>query len=212
LASCQTFTVKAHQTLRIGGAASGCRAYLCVPGGFQAKLVLGSVTAFEPIKEGESLTCDPSMLPGRSLDWPRPTENSPRMLRVLPGPQADWFDASFLTRTYRVTPANNRMGIRLDGPPLDLPKRELVSESVAPGAVQITYDGKPIVLGVDGQTIGGYPKVAHVICADLDELGQLRPGDHVRFRKVGEKEAEKASAEHRVRLRKAIRRMAIALS
>jgi antagonist of KipI len=104
------------------------------------------------------------------------------------------------------------MGIRLDGPALNLPKRELVSEPVAPGAVQITNDGKPIVLGVDGQTIGGYPKIAHVISADLDLLGQLRPGDEVSFRRVGEKEAEAAGAEARETLRIWLRRIAAGVS
>ena len=101
------------------------------------------------------------------------------------------------------------MGVRLDGPPLALPKRELVSEPVAPGAVQITNDGQPIVLGVDGQTIGGYPKVAHVISADLDALGQLRPGDEVRFQKVSESAAQAAAASRREALRKWVRRIAI---
>jgi len=132
-------------------------------------------------------------------------------MRVLPGPQADWFDDAFYGYTYRVTPASNRMGVRLDGPPLALPKRELVSEPVAPGAIQITNDGRPIVLGVDGQTIGGYPKVAHVIAADLDALGQLRPGDEVRFVRVTEVEAEAAAAGRRALMRTWLRRIAVAL-
>jgi antagonist of KipI len=103
------------------------------------------------------------------------------------------------------------MGVRLDGPPLTLPKRELVSEPVAPGAIQITNDGLPIVLGVDGQTIGGYPKVAHVIAADLDALGQLRPGDTIRFVQVTEEEAEATAADRREQLRKTLRRIAVAI-
>jgi allophanate hydrolase subunit 2 len=82
---------------------------------------------------------------------------------------------------------------------------------VAPGALQITNDGRPIVLGVDGQTIGGYPKIAHVISADLDALGQLRPGDAVQFRRVTEKEAEEAASERREYLLKWVRRIAMAL-
>ena len=73
------------------------------------------------------------------------------------------------------------MGLRLRGTPLRMPERELLSEPVCPGSVQVTRDGQCIVLGVDGQTIGGYPKIAHVISADLDKLGQLRPGDPIRF-------------------------------
>jgi antagonist of KipI len=82
------------------------------------------------------------------------------------------------------------MGLRLEGPPLVVPDRELVSEPVCPGSIQVTRDGQCIVLGVDGQTIGGYPKVAQVISADLDLLGQLRPGDEIYFAEVRQEEAE----------------------
>ena len=61
--------------------------------------------------------------------------------------------------------------------------------------MQVTNDGLPVVLGVDGQTIGGYPKVAHVIRADLDRLAQLRPGESVRFVRVTPEEAEEAARE-----------------
>ena len=229
-----TFTLTAGRTLHIGGTPTGCRAYVCVPGGFRTAEVLGSRTGLEPIKAGDALACESSRLPGRGLrshklpacelsddvsgvaPRSRGGESSPQAgslwLRVLPGPQADWFDNAFFTHAYRVLPASNRMGVRLDGPPLTLPKRDLVSEPVAPGAIQITNDGRPIVLGVDGQTIGGYPKVAHVTAADLDVLGQLRPGDEVRFVRVTEAEAEAAAAERREQLRKWVRRIAVALS
>src|SRR5207245_3761721 len=84
------------------------------------------------------------------------------------------------------------MGLRLEAEPLTVPDRELVSEPVCPGTVQVTRDGQCIILGVDGQTIGGYPKIAQVITADLDKLAQLRPGDSVRFRRVSLEEAEAA--------------------
>jgi antagonist of KipI len=117
-------------------------------------------------------------------------------LRVLDGPQRDWFpDDRFFTQVYEVTPASNRMGLRLKGEPLTRKPGELVSEAVAPGAVQVTNDGMPVVLGVDGQTIGGYPKVAHVIRADLDVLAQLRPGERVRFIHVTPEQAEAAAQE-----------------
>jgi allophanate hydrolase subunit 2 len=66
----------------------------------------------------------------------------------------------------------------------------MTSEPVAPGAIQITNEGQPIILGVDGQTIGGYAKIAHVIRADLDRLGQLRPGDEVHFQRIEMEDAE----------------------
>jgi 5-oxoprolinase (ATP-hydrolysing) subunit C len=206
-----TFTLKKGQTLHVGGTPHGCRAYLCVPGGFRAKRILESCTGFAPVQAGDVLECAASRLPGRGLEDPPVAYAPGSPLRCLSGPQADWFDDAFFDHAYHVTPASNRMGIRLDGPPLALPNRELVSEPVAPGAVQVTNDGKPIVLGVDGQTIGGYPKVAHVIAADLDALGQLRPGDEVRFQLVKEQEAEEAAARRREELAKWLRRVAVAV-
>ena len=199
-----TFTLRAGQTLDIGGTPDRCRAYVCVPGGFAVPHALGSATAFAAVREGDELPCAASQLAGRSIEYDLPRTDQ---LRCLTGPQADWFDDAFFRATYRVKPASNRMGVRLDGPPLSMPKRELTSEPVAPGAVQVTNEGKPIVLGVDGQTIGGYPKVAHVIDADLDRLGQLRPGDVVTFLKVTEEEAEAAGGEARAELRRWLRRL-----
>ena len=103
------------------------------------------------------------------------------------------------------------MGIRLAGPSLERRPGELTSEPVAPGAVQITNDGRPVVLGVDGQTIGGYPKIAHVIRADLDRLAQLRPGGHVRFRLVSPDETAAAAAEREACLREWLARLATAV-
>src|SRR5260370_18471839 len=82
------------------------------------------------------------------------------------------------------------MGLGLQGKPLSFPPRELLSEEVSPGAVQVTRDGQCMILGVDGQTIGGYPKIAQVISADVDKLGQLRPGEPVRFARISFQEAE----------------------
>jgi len=257
-----TFRLRVGDTLRIGGTPTGCRAYLCVAGGFDMPEVLGSRSALEPLKAGEVLKCASSGGRGgkgigyanfgaslaltRSLrDYPLPRKPSPPVtggegrqkdstvsasavwlpsppvveddgfrgrgvggegffsLRALPGPQADWFlDGGFLDRPFTVAPASNRMGLRLLGEPIPKRPGELASEPVAPGAVQVTNDGLPIVLGVDGQTVGGYPKVAHVIRADLDLLGQLRPGDGVRFARVPADEAEAAADERARELRR----------
>jgi 5-oxoprolinase (ATP-hydrolysing) subunit C len=127
------------------------------------------------------------------------------------GPQRDWFAGDgFFAQEYEVTPASNRMGLRLKGIPLARRAGELVSEAVAPGAVQVTNDGLPIVLGVDGQTIGGYPKVAHVIRADLDRLAQLRPGDRVRFARVSSEEAEAGARDRTAFLREWLTRLRVA--
>jgi antagonist of KipI len=99
------------------------------------------------------------------------------------------------------------MGLRLRGAPLTVPQRELVSEPVCPGTVQVTRDGQCIVLGVDGQTIGGYPKVGQIIAADLDRLGQLRPSEEVNFLPVGLEEAQQLYRERQAALREWIHRL-----
>jgi antagonist of KipI len=192
-----TFTLEPGEELRVGGTPRGMRAYLCLAGGIDAPLVLGSRSGLAPLAAGARLACKPGRTAGRRADL---LVAPPRLLRVLPGPQADWFPNHRLTR-HEVTPASDRMGLRLRGDPFPPPPRELVSEPVCPGAVQVTRDGQCVVLGVDGQTIGGYPKVAQVIAADLDRVGQLRPGDGVEFEYVTLDEAERLWADRARSLR-----------
>ena len=204
-----TFTLEPGDVLRVGGTRTGVRAYLCAAGGFDAPLVLGSCSALGPLRAGDVLTCAPSRTESRGLSCE--AASGIPTLRALPGPQHDWFaDGAFFAQEYEVVPASNRMGLRLKGAPLARRPGELVSEAVAPGAVQVTNDGLPIVLGVDGQTIGGYPKVAHVIRADLDRLAQLRPGDRVRFVRVSPDEAQQAARARAAFLREWLTRLAIA--
>lgn len=120
-----------------------------------------------------------------------------KVLRVTPGPQSDWFpkaaQKAFYASTYRVSEEANRMGLRLEGPPIPegahgdasgKARGEMISEGVSLGAIQIATGGMPIILFVEQQTTGGYAKIANVISADLHSLGQLRPRDEVRFERV----------------------------
>jgi antagonist of KipI len=112
-----------------------------------------------------------------------------KVLRVTPGPQSAWFSQKvqevFYAGTYRVTEESNRMGLRLQGAAISSTAGgEMTSEGVSLGAVQITVGGLPIVLFVEQQTTGGYPKIANVISVDLSSLGQLRPRDEIRFELV----------------------------
>lgn len=199
-----TFTLEAGETLTIGGTATGVRGYLCVGGGLETPVILGSRSSLEPLRTHDRLTCPESQTNGRALPFSSFPEQPEEVgtLRVLDGLQRDWFpDDAFFHTVYRVSPTSNRMGLRLTGSPLTRRAGELVSEPVAPGAVQVTNDGLPVILGVDGQTIGGYPKVAHVIRADLDRLARLRPGQEVRFVRVTQEEAEDITRERASRLR-----------
>jgi allophanate hydrolase subunit 2 len=198
----KTFTLHAGEQLRIGTTPTGASAYLCVGGGFPTKPILGSRSGLAPLSVGAELPCFPGakstirFLPN-SIVW----NQEPRTLRILAGPQVDWFDFGFfLGQEYEVTPVSNRMGMRLLGNPLRVPEREFVSEPVSPGSVQVTRDGQCIILGVDGQTIGGYPKIAQVISVDLDKLGQLRPGDSIRLSLDSLEEAENLFREKQAEL------------
>jgi antagonist of KipI len=110
-------------------------------------------------------------------------------LRVTPGPQTDWFSEgslrSFYAGTYRVGEQSNRMGLRLEGAAISQRgSREMITEGVSLGAIQVPAGGSPIILFVDQQTTGGYAKIANVISADLHRVGQLRPREELRFEQV----------------------------
>jgi allophanate hydrolase subunit 2 len=131
---------------------------------------------------------------------------------VLPGSQASWFDETkFYGQQFTVSNASNRMGLRLDGPRMHKQQGEMVSEPVAPGAIQVTNEGQSILLGVDGQTIGGYPKIAHVIQADLHRLGQMHPGQPLAFRQVSLEQATQSSRAAQAKLREWTARLRLSL-
>lgn len=198
----KTFTVHAGDVLTIGTTELGLRAYLCVPGGFESKEIMGSRSALAPIRNGQALTGLPSSLRSRWLEPLMEEGEEPGLLRVLPGTHAGQFPfADFLSRSYTVAAESNRMGLRLTGERFAKDQGELLSAPVCPGTVQLTHDGLPVVLGIDAQTIGGYPRIAQVIAADLDRLAQLRPGSPVRFEQVDLAAARELACQRQDRLR-----------
>ena len=192
----QTHGLAAGEILELpGGSHGGARSYLAVPGGFAAPAILGSRStclagAFGGF-EGRALRAGDVIAAGRWRDdrpracsWPEPDERSPQsapagtILRVVAGP-ADGFEA-LAASAWRVAPASDRVGTRLDGPPLQVGiGGEVTTHGVPWGAIQLPPDGRPIVLGPDHQTTGGYRVVGVVISADRPVLGQLSPGDSV---------------------------------
>ncbi|MFE5317525.1 biotin-dependent carboxyltransferase family protein [Paenibacillus sp. NPDC056579] len=118
-------------------------------------------------------------------------------IRVIPGAQYDLFDSdcieALLSSEFKVQPQSDRMGYRLAGQPLAmLERKEMLSEPVTFGTIQVPPDGNPIVLMADRQTTGGYPKVAQVITADLPLLAQAQIGSGVRFKLADLHEAQEA--------------------
>jgi antagonist of KipI len=190
--------VSRGQRLRFGRLHQGARAYLAVAGGITTPSVLGSratnlvshlgglegraLVAGDRLPIGDGATAAPAR---KSIGLTLPTGGRAR-LRVMRGPQDEWFTPeafeALSSVSFRVSPRSNRMGYRLEGPPL-LRSRdgELISEPVGMGAIQVPGAGEPILLMADHQTAGGYPKIGHVITADLPLAGQLAPGDFVEF-------------------------------
>ncbi len=132
----------------------------------------------------------PLFCPCWSVAENQPVANdSVMVVRVLRGAQFNWFDAasqqSFFSAEFEITPQSDRMGYRLAGPPLRLVSdREMISEAVTAGTVQVPPAGQPIVLMADRQTTGGYPKIADAATVDLSALAQVRPGDRLRFQEI----------------------------
>jgi 5-oxoprolinase (ATP-hydrolysing) subunit C len=208
----KTFTLSAGEDLHIGGTPHGLRAYLCVGGGLATTVVLGSRSGLQPVRAGDIIACSAGHIRTRFAKDAGRALADRYVLRVVPGPHSDWFTQDeFYAQEFAVSPASNRMGLRLQGMPLTLPARELVSEPVAPGAIQVTRDGQCIILGVDGQTIGGYPKIAHIIRADLDVVGQLRPGNRLRFTQVTLAEASAMDRATQARLKEWLLRVRLSL-
>ena len=120
--------------------------------------------------------------PRTAAALPPPLDAGP--LRVTDGPQAENFSGEFYRAAYTVSEDSNRMGLRLRGPAIPSAAGHMLTEGVALGAIQVPPDGQPIILFVEHQTTGGYPKPANVISADFRRLGQLRPRDGVAFERV----------------------------
>ncbi len=102
------------------------------------------------------------------------------------GPRDDWFSAAAVRAltdtTYQVTPASNRVGLRLAGPRLDRARTgELPSEGLVTGAIQVPPDGQPILMLADHPVTGGYPVIAVATGRAVSAAAHLRPGDLVRF-------------------------------
>jgi biotin-dependent carboxylase-like uncharacterized protein len=182
--------IAAGTVVRCGPTRSGARCYLAVRGGIEAPKVLGSASAHlvtgiggRALRKGDILRVgDDAVRRQRTLTVTPPASEGP--LRVTAGPQAAWFEDELYASTYHVTEASNRMGVRLRGPAIPSPAGHMVTEGVSLGAVQVPPDGQPIILFVEHQTTGGYPKPANVISADLWRVGQLRPRDEVAFERV----------------------------
>jgi len=173
----------------------GVYTYLSAFGGFVADRVLGSASCDIFGGVGPSpIAIDDDLWLGSDADEtsasvdvaPVRAAADPVVLHVLNGPRTDRFASDAVNQlcrgVYTVTPASNRVAIRLEGLPLArITQDELASEGIIAGAVQIPPDGRPIVFGPDHPTTGGYPVLAVVVAGDLGRAAQAQPGAHISF-------------------------------
>ncbi len=213
------FLVRAGDELVANAPQIGCRMWLAISGGIDVPPILASRSTDlragfggldgRALRDGDDLPLGEISSMNRARaetlrekplsnwsaqrEWSSPALRYPK-LRIVRG--VDWkrFDASthrsLTSEKFAVTKEADRMGIRLDGPELERKDSgDLLSEAVAPGTMQVPPNGQPILLLGDCQTIGGYPKIAHVIAVDLPIAAQLRTGDEVQFQETSIAEA-----------------------
>lgn len=186
----------AGQRLALGAPTSGLRTYVGVAGGFAAVAELGSrstdtLAGLGParLQAGDRLETGPPGHPPDVEDMPPLGRTGDLTLDVMLGPRDDWFTAAavrlLLEASWQVSPASDRVGVRLTGPVLERSRSdELPSEPCIRGTIQVSADGQPIVFGPDHPVTGGYPVIAVVLDRHTDRLAQAAPGQVVRFRRV----------------------------
>jgi antagonist of KipI len=215
------------EEVKFGRPKIGCRAWLAISGGVDVPIVLGSRSTDlranfgglggRALRDGDVLQLGArpaSPIPATerisswsaSKPWSQTAVSTP-VLRFVRGASWDLFNdvtiQRFTSEAFAVSSDSDRMGVRLDGPELRRDNDvDLISEAVAPGTIQVPSSGKPILLLGDCQTIGGYPKIAHVITVDLRIAAQLRAGDHVRFSEVSLADAHRLLLERESELKR----------
>jgi biotin-dependent carboxylase-like uncharacterized protein len=224
LAPWQSHRLRAGEQLRVAAVNSGV-AYLAFAGGIDCAPMLGSRSTYARAKLGETISVGKtlSLADGEKTHLghllrlpqpPLPPQHNAAPLRILAGPQRQHFTpaawATLLGNEFEISRAADRMGLRLLGASIEHVNKsaaDIVSDAVTPGVIQVPGDGAPIVLLADCQTVGGYPKIAVVISADLPRLAHLLPGSRLRFAEVSLSEALSArrhAATHLAQLLKQI--------
>ena len=219
----QTLTLAAGDVVKVGPARAGVRAYVAVAGGIEVPAVLGSRATYvrgrlggvdgRALRRGDVLRLGAPHAPERprTVD-PReiPDLTAEPEIRVVLGPQTERFTeagvAALLGNAYEMLQQSDRMGARLRGPRIEHARgHDIISDGIPLGGIQVPGDGQPIVLLVDRQSTGGYTKVATVCSFDIGRVGQVKPGQRLRFRAVDVTEAHRLLRDDRAALARAVR-------
>lgn len=205
-----SFILREGETLHIGAMKVGAYAVLAIAGGLAVPMRLGSrsldaragIGGMEgrALRPGDHLPLHGSAEPFVSRWCNAVSLDTEAQIRIVLGPQDDAFTErglqTLVGRPFTVSHAINRMAYRLHGATIERRAGvEVISDGTLPGSIQVPPDGDPLVLMADRQTIGGYPKIATVIGADLGKLAQRRPGEEVRFAPVSAHEAREIACQ-----------------
>lgn len=213
--------VKAGDILKLGTSKRGLRNYLAIAGGFDVPLVMGSKSTYLRGKlggfEGRALQNGDELLLGPEQAFvhrriQRPLLHLPdaeNEIRFIPTSEASAFTQeglkAFLSGEYSISPQSDRMGYRLSGPKIaHKSSADILSSGIANGSIQVPSHGEPIIMLADRQTVGGYTKIGNVISVDLPLLGQMRPGEKLRFREISTEKAQQLLAEREELLKAAV--------
>lgn len=218
----QTVSLRKNSEISFTGVRNGIRSYLAIAGGIQVPEVMGSKSTYirggigglegRPLRQGDLLRIGPhrrgislcklkeELIPHYGREW---------KTRVIVGPQDDSFSKkgieTFISSEYTVTPQSDRMGYRLEGPVIEhRGGADIISDATCLGSVQVPGQGLPVILFVDRQTTGGYPKIATAISVDVYDLGQAKPGDRIRFCPISVAEAHKIRRNYERRMKQCI--------
>lgn len=218
VATWESHILRAGEVLTIGALRGAVWGYLAISGGILLEKVLGSRSTHlrtgvggldgRVLAAGDTLPLgDVADLAPMVLGMPYLRPATP--IAIIPGPQDDYFDAAtwatFLRQPFRATTSRDRMAMVLDGPAIKAFKgHDIVSDATVVGSIQVPGSGKPIVLTADGQTTGGYPKIATVASFDLARLAQLPAGQDFLFRAISGEKAEELAVQADERLKSVI--------
>ncbi|MDI9240330.1 5-oxoprolinase subunit PxpB [Lysobacter sp. LF1] len=202
-------------TLELGSVRGGARAWLAIAGGIAVATVLGSRSTDlrggfgglegRALTAGDTLPLGDAPIPSGALPrapawWIDPMHDESLHAPIRYLPSAHPAASALARRKWQVSNSSNRQGLRLQGEALPAPPADGVSEPVAPGTIQLPPDGQPILLLADAQTVGGYPKLGHVIAADLPRLAQCIPGQWLHFAPCDAATARRLACAARARL------------
>jgi biotin-dependent carboxylase-like uncharacterized protein len=201
----RSYNIKEGDKIDILATQKSVYGYLAVEGGFNLKPFFNSVSTLTKAhigpNQGKKIETNDQIILNKNSNEKKNFStniflNKNNTIRVLKGPQYEYFSKlsqnEFFSISYNITNLTDRMGARLKGPVIkNIVGTNIRSEGIIRGAIQVPADGQPIILLTDHPTIGGYPKIAHVISADYDLLVQKKPGTSISFKCIGLAEAEK---------------------